>query len=295
MISELHRVLMVITIFSFWFMGFLDESEANSLGILLVLTVGLIHGANDLRIIDTFTNGKKYNKQSQLVAYILLVISTFLLFYIFPVTALIIFLAFSCYHFGEQHWLAAHSKKSGVLSGFAFLYGLLIITMILKFNISETILVLKDLIGLDVAPYLIDFIFYFSLISFLILMYRVRRHITIGLNRYFKELFLLFLLGVIFKISSLIWSFALYFTLWHAIPSLYSQIGILYGDRKSAGIITYIKHSFLYWSISIIGLVAVIFLLKEKASWIVSIFFPFVAALTIPHVLAMSKMFKSNS
>ncbi|CAM4178423.1 Brp/Blh family beta-carotene 15,15'-dioxygenase [Gillisia hiemivivida] len=295
MMSGLHRVLLVITLFSFWFIGFIDHAEANYLGISLVLTVGLIHGANDLRIIGKLNGSNRFSKKKQLSLYVFMALSTFVIFYLFPVTALIIFLLFSCYHFGEQHWLEGQVKNSGILRFFAFTYGLLIISMILKFNSSETILVLKDITHIEISSSLLNIVFYISALIFLILTYLLRSVLFPNFNEFFKEFFLILMLGVIFKISTLIWSFAFYFIVWHAIPSLYSQIKVLYGKGKGNGVLAYLKHSILYWLISIVGLMIAIFFFKENTTWIISIFFPFIAALTIPHVLVMSKMFEEYS
>ncbi len=290
--SGLHRVLLLITLFSFWFIGFIDHAEANYLGISLVLTIGLIHGANDLRIIGKLNGSNRFSKKKQLSLYLFMALFTFFIFYLFPVTALIIFLLFSCYHFGEQHWLEGQVRNSVILGFFAFIYGLLIISMILKFNSLETILVLKDITHIEISSSILNIVFYISAFIFLILTYLLRSVLLPNFNEFFKEFFLILILGVIFKISTLIWSFAFYFIVWHAIPSLYSQIKVLYGKEKGNGVLAYLKHSIFYWLISLVWLTIAIFFFKENTTWIISIFFPFIAALTIPHVLVMSKMFE---
>ena len=290
--SGLHKVLLLITFFSFWFIGFIDHAKANFLGISLVLTVGLIHGANDLRIIGKLNGNNRFSKKNQLILYMILALSTFVIFYLFPVTALIIFLLFSCYHFGEQHWLERKVKNSRILPFFAFSYGLLIISMILKFNIAETILILKDITHIEIGFSVFNIVLYISALIFLILTYLLRLVLFPNFSDFFKELLLILVLGVIFKTSTLIWSFAFYFIVWHAVPSLYSQIKVLYNNEKGNGMLTYLKHSIFYWLIAIVGLLLAIFFFQENTTWIVSIFFPFIAALTIPHALVMSKMFE---
>ncbi len=292
MIAGLHRILLVITLFSFWLIGFIDNAKANYLGISMVLTVGLIHGANDLRIIGKLNGGNRSNKKNQLILYVGLALSTFVIFYLFPVAALIIFLLFSCYHFGEQHWLESQIRNTKILRFFAFTYGLLIISMILKFNSSETTLILKDITHILINSSILNSLFYISALIFLITTYFLRLILFPNFSEFFKEFFLILMLGVIFKISTLIWSFAFYFIVWHAVPSLYSQIKVLYSNGKGNGVLAYLKHSILYWLIAIVGLIIAIFFFKENTTWIISIFFPFIAALTIPHVLVMSKMFE---
>jgi len=164
--------------------------------------------------------------------------------------------------------------------------------MILKFNIAETIIILKDITNVEMDSAVFNIVFYFSALIFIILTYLLRVILFPDFSDFFKELLLLLMLCVIFKISSLIWSFAFYFIVWHAVPSLYSQIKVLYNNEKGNGMLAYLKHSILYWLIAIVGLLLAIFFFQENTTWIVSIFFPFIAALTIPHVLVMSKMFE---
>jgi len=82
--------------------------------------------------------------------------------------------------------------------------------------------------------------------------------------------------------------------LWHSIPSLYDQINFIYGDVTKKTITKYIKNAFLYWLVSIIGLVVFYWLLKDTAVF-EALLFSFIAAITFPHVLVINNMFKQNS
>jgi Brp/Blh family beta-carotene 15,15'-monooxygenase len=105
------------------------------------------------------------------------------------------------------------------------------------------------------------------------------------------EIFYLIIFAIIFKVSTLIWGFTIYFILWHSIPSLFEQITFIYGDFNKNNIFNYIKNALPYWVISIIGLIVVFQIFKEE-KLLYAIVFSFIAAVTFPHSLVITKMFK---
>ena len=75
------------------------------LGFILILSIGVIHGANDLLIIKKYTRKNSLKSQiSYFLYYLGLVFLGFAFFYLFPSIALLSFVLVSIYHFGEQHW-----------------------------------------------------------------------------------------------------------------------------------------------------------------------------------------------
>jgi Brp/Blh family beta-carotene 15,15'-monooxygenase len=104
------------------------------------------------------------------------------------------------------------------------------------------------------------------------------------------ELFYLLVFAIIFKASGLIWGFALYFILWHSIPSIIEQMNFLYGKLSIQNFIRYCKSAAVYWVISIVGIILLYLLLKDKELFN-AIFFSFLAAITFPHVIVITKIF----
>ena len=109
---------------------FISDVYENILGFLLILSIGVIHGANDLLIINRYS-AKESNKNQILFFffYLMIVFIGFALFYFIPSLALLAFIAVSVYHFGEQHWevnlsntnLSSKIKLSLIIShGLAF-------------------------------------------------------------------------------------------------------------------------------------------------------------------------------
>ena len=109
-----------------------------------------------------------------------------------------------------------------------------------------------------------------------------------------KEVFILTLLALIFFNASLIWAFAIYFVLWHSLPSLISQLLHLYGNASAPQLLKYIKSSLIYWMGALLFLGILLHFFKGDHKLFISILVAFLAAITVPHALVMSKMFKEK-
>jgi Brp/Blh family beta-carotene 15,15'-monooxygenase len=112
-------------------------------------------------------------------------------------------------------------------------------------------------------------------------------------NRVLLETFYLLVFTVIFRVSSLIWGFAIYFIIWHSIPSIINQIKYLNGEFNKKNFWKYIKSAFVYWLISLIG-IATLYLLFKDIKIFNALFFSFLAAITFPHVLVIFILFKKK-
>ena len=87
-------------------MKYLPEYATNTLGYTLILTIGIIHGANDihLELKKNELTATKTKSIALLLKYVLVTLLTAIVFYFFSSIALLLFIIFSGYHFGEQHW-----------------------------------------------------------------------------------------------------------------------------------------------------------------------------------------------
>jgi Brp/Blh family beta-carotene 15,15'-monooxygenase len=109
----------------------------------------------------------------------------------------------------------------------------------------------------------------------------------------FQELLFLFVFAIIFKTSSLIWGFTIYFIFWHSIPSMKDQINFLYGSVSFENFKKYFNSAFFYWIISLIGILLLYIIFKNEY-FFDALFFSFLAAITFPHVWVIVTMFKTK-
>ena len=255
-----------------------------------VLTLGILHGANDLQIITKSFKGKLNNLFfKSIVVYILIVLLGAVFFFTLPGLALIIFVLFSSYHFGEEHW---EDRLSISASHFAFysLYGSFIFFLMFTLQYESVVEVIEKISG-----HQLDFEFFLYtavilggvLFTSMLFNSSTRPHLI-------KECLLLLLLAGIFYVGSLLFAFAFYFVVWHSFPSLMSQLKFLYGTMNFISFLRYFKHSVIYWLASLISLYLVYRYVDFEADYFMPLFFSFLAAITFPHTVVMGMMKHKN-
>ncbi|TCK68623.1 Brp/Blh family beta-carotene 15,15'-monooxygenase [Winogradskyella wandonensis] len=285
---NIQNFKIVTTFLCLWLAVYLSDNLELYLASFFILTVGLLHGSNDIKIINHVFRDKKISFYKALFIYIAIVILGAVLFFFIPKLTLVFFILVSGFHFGEQHF--HHSVfKNNLLKNLLFIsYGCTIIFLLLFTNNSESIDIIKEITGKKVS---LDMLTNSLLVSLIILA------LSAGLlykdiKKPFKELFFLLVFYVVFKVATLFWAFAIYFVLWHSLPSLIDQIKYLSKDVNKLSLTNYIKSSFIYWLVSVVGLFVFLNFLFEETNSFYSIFFSFLAAITFPHVFVMSKIFK---
>ncbi len=108
-----------------------------------------------------------------------------------------------------------------------------------------------------------------------------------------REVFLLAVFFVVFHAASLLWAFAIYFVVWHSIPSLADQIRLLYGNINLQNGVRYIRSSAVYWVAALTTLALAFLYFRGNDFGFLPLFFSFLAAITFPHVLVITRLYKS--
>ena len=276
------------TFLCLWLAVFLTNGLEQYVAYFFILSIGILHGSNDIKIIKKVYGHKKLSIIKTISLYVFVVLLGSCLFYYIPIIGLSVFMLISSYHFGEQHFSYEISGSLFIRRLLFFSYGCSVIFLLLFTNTEESILVIEDICGFKIAP---KILFYTLCLSFTLLVlsaYCLRKKIKNPL----RELFNMLVFFIVFKTATLIWAFAIYFVLWHSLPSLIDQIKYLSGDVNRSSLIAYIKSSFLYWFMAVLSLFLFFtFIIKDDGLFL-AIFFSFLAAITFPHVVVMSKIFK---
>ena len=282
----------VASFIGLWVNSFFSNEFQLFVGFILILSFGILHGANDLALIKNVnSNNKVKNIYKILLYYVIIVLMGANLFYIIPWLALTLFIIISGYHFGEQQWnklLKTDMKTLRLL--FELVYGLLILFLIFTFHAEEVQNIILAITGIKVpiSYFLLILKILLSLFTFLSIFFYFK--IERFKNYFFKELFYLFVFSIIFKVSTLIWGFALYFIFWHSIPSMMDQITFLFGNVSLNNFKLYFRSAFFYWIVSLIGIALLYFIFKDQKIFN-ALFFSFLASITFPHVVVIVKMF----
>jgi len=293
--NNIFNFSIVSSFLGLWISTHVPESFELILGFILIFTFGMIHGSNDLLIVKKLLKNKKhYSKFILLIAYLFIVSIAILVFYLIPSLAMILFVLFSAYHFGEQHWDHRFSKLNAFRKSiFYFFYGMFILYMLFAYNTNEVKLIIFEITGFEITNLYTKIMLFIlaGFISCVLIIEFLSKRLAIGVI--LKELFTLAVLARIFSSSSLIWGFSIYFILWHSIPSLIEQISYLYGDVKTTSALSYGKAALPYWIISLIGMV-ILYAIFSGEKQFYSLFFAFIAAVTFPHAFVMLKMFSKK-
>lgn len=288
-IKELSFLLSLLILFISFF---LHENYLMFIALALVVSVGILHGANDIVLIQKTNFISKKNKFFAVVAYSLVVLLAIAIFYFIPFYALLSFILFSAYHFGEQHLSKAlASQKNKFLHPLLyFSFGLTILSMLFWIKPDITNKVIYDLAEFTVPIQWFAYTFIISISTALSMASMMYAKKQLNLKELRVEFLLLLLYAVIFYFTPLILGFAVYFAFWHSLPSLSDQIGFIYKVNMMKGIKLYLRDAGVYWLVSIIGFIVFLYYFHE-AKLFYSFLFAFIAAITFPHVIVMGKMF----
>ncbi|BDB57472.1 Brp/Blh family beta-carotene 15,15'-dioxygenase [Flavobacterium ammonificans] len=287
--------LSVITSFAgLWLTSYLSNKYQIILGFFLILSFGVLHGANDLVLIDQLKSNKKLDFVKIIGIYVSIVGISVLLFTNIPIVALLLFILVSSYHFGEQHWNEIiKTNKSFITPIFQFNYGLLILVILFYFNSKEVIEIIFEITKYTLSTEFIETALLITLSLFVVLSIRLYQISTEFKNNLIEQLFYLVVLAIVFKASSLIWGFTIYFIFWHSIPSLNDQLIFLYGSSTWADFKKYFKTAFIYWFISLVGVFGLYYIAKDMVVFD-ALFFAFLASITFPHFIVILNMYQKK-
>jgi Brp/Blh family beta-carotene 15,15'-monooxygenase len=281
----------VASFFCLWLNSFFTEKTEIIVAFAFIFTIGILHGANDLILIENTNDTKKsISFRKNLVYYIIVVLSGLLLFYLLPILALLLFIIVSAFHFGDQQGLYFNFNTSKIiLVAYPFVYGILILFLLFFFNSLEVENIVSAIIRIQVSSFYITEILLTTLFLFLSLSAYFYWKFKPFRSKIATELFYLMVFAILFKTSSLIWGFAIYFIIWHSVPSILDQMKFIYGSVSLQHFQTYCRNGFAYWLASVIGILVLYFLFKDQEIFN-ALFFSFLAAITFPHVLVILKM-----
>ncbi len=289
------KIAVFITLISLWLSNYFIEPSQQILAFLLIFSVGILHGSNDLAIINKLGSSKNFKNVVLLFgSYILTVVVAAGLFYKIPVLALTAFILFSGYHFGEQHWSDINSLSTGIRATLNTSYGLSVLSLLFYLNGPETLDVIQMLTQTEYPE---SWFLVLALVSagitmviFAILLIRQQMDVS----RLLFELFLFLVFAIVFKYATLLWAFSIYFIFWHSIPSILEQLNYLYGDVSIKSFKMYLRSSALIWSISIAFIFLMLYIVKDDKDIFVPLFFAFLGAITFAHAFIISKMFSEK-
>jgi Brp/Blh family beta-carotene 15,15'-monooxygenase len=276
-----------VTLGLFFFSSQVSGEIQWFIALLLIGSVGLLHGANDLNLINALRILPESSRRKHLALYLSAVLLVLVVFSLNRPLALFFFIVISAFHFGQQH-LSETLSGNVILRYLNYItYGSSIFGLLFYTHAIESSTAIAEISGIF---FTVDDFLNFLLVSIATwivayIIVKPKGYVILGV-----ELMILSLFYFLFTQVNLALAFAIYFALWHAIPSLNDQFRILYDEKVKRSWLVYLKQSALFWVLSIIGL-AVVFsqvFLQNKTPLPLLVYF--LAAITFPHVLVMSRV-----
>lgn len=284
----MKNLKLILTFFTLWLSVFLDQMLENYLAYFCILSLGVLHGANDLEISEkTLAKNSVLSKKGLLLlVYIACILSITLLLLQFPAFTLFLFILLSAYHFGEQHWEALISNKGMYSKLFMMSYGMTILCLLFLAHQPLVSQIVFDIAGFSVSNSTIKIIFIVSSAA-MVALYAIKLNSKFNFQFTIRQLFYFLVFFLVFNSTTLLWAFAIYFIFWHSLPSLFDQMFFLYGRKDAKGFLQFLKSSILYWAMAVLFLVGYSLFFTKGIALNLSLFFAFLTALTIPHIFIM--------
>ena len=276
-------------------------SSSLVVALVLIVLIGIPHGANDhllfFNLINKSVDEKNEKSTVFFSSYIGLILLYVCCWYLFPTFSLGLFILISIYHFGQSNVYISPIESKFVKLISIFLSGSFVLLTPIFAHIETALPVIQTLtknpdflvISEKLGNKLAISTGMLMIIHWVILMLSKHINFKDGL----LEILNVFLLFGLFYYSPLWIGFAIYFTLWHAIPSIEDQINFFKTTRENYNLRKYIREIFPFSLIALLGL----FLAFQFSGDYISVnqglalLFSFIAVITLPHMIMMDLLY----
>ena len=303
---ELHlrRLLTLVIIALSVFTTAFGEQTSFVVAIALICLIGIPHGATDHLLFFSIVQkipGDKYRIQLRFYAIYLGIMAAYgILWYLSPQLSFLLFIIVSVYHFGQEN-LKTFRWKSSYLKNISFmLSGVFLLATPLLADMDSAWPIIKSIMGLE-GNLFIDklqcrFLAYLIGIIYGCYILLMMLSSNIDLSAGTKELINGAILFSLFISTPLMMGFAVYFSLWHALPSIIEQIDFLKINQVKYNFKSHIKNLAPYTLLSIVGIfIGLYFLDSSSLSAKTGIGFMFLSIITLPHIILMDRFHEMSA
>jgi Brp/Blh family beta-carotene 15,15'-monooxygenase len=276
-------------------------SSSLVIALVLILFIGIPHGANDHLLFFNLINKRIDEKNNKSTLFFAIYIGLILLYagcwYIFPTFSLGLFILISIYHFGQSNLYISPIESKFVKLISIFLSGSFVLLTPILAHIETALPVIQTLakdsyfltISKELGNKLAIAVGILMIIHWVILMLSKHINFKNGL----QEILNVLLLFGLFYYSPLWIGFAIYFTLWHSIPSIEDQINFFKTTRVNYNLGKYVREIFPF---SLIALSGLLLAFQFSGDYIsvnqgLALLFSFIAVITLPHMIMMDLLY----
>ena len=257
--------------------------KINTISLLMIILIGLPHGALDGAVSLCLEIKKKINKIIFLILYVLVAIIVTLLWILFPEISLILFLLISIFHFGlgDFEWSKGYSKYL-----LAYINGGIVIFGISLFNYESTDNIFKFLAN-DTGV-----VWYFIEYGTFLLIFLIPWFVINISNLSTFQILRIFIICLLVIFLPPLLSLSIYFCFIHSLNHFMRIIPALKSQMSSTKIVNlFILFTFASW---ILGYLVFNYFSGQvnQTELIYKIVFIGLAALTVPHMLLIDLYFR---
>lgn len=303
---ELHarRLTTLLIIALSVFTTALGEQASFIVAIALICLIGIPHGATDhllfFSIAQKLPGNKNKLRLKFYTTYIGIMFAYGVLWYLSPKLSFLVFILVSFYHFGQEN-LKEFRWKSTYLKTSSFLFsGIFVLATPLLADMQVAWPIIKSIVGIETSSF-INFeqcriLAYLTGIAhggfLFILVISRNAEFSIGI----KELVNWAILFMLFLSTPLMMGFAVYFSLWHALPSIMEQIRFLKRNQVKYNLKNHLLNIAPYTLLSVAGIFVGLSLLNDSTlAAKTGIGFMFLSIITLPHILLMDRFHELNA
>jgi len=267
-----------------------------------VLLLGIPHGAID-HLVASEVYGLDATVRDQAkfyVFYLLMMVAYGALWVLFPVTCLVLFLAFAVYHFGQSdlEYLGVPSPNRYLLYTSR---GLLLVGLPIVAHLDVVSPIFVEIAGLDLLAYgwLADYTTAWTLAT-------IGQHllVAVGLILLYKpeakdagrEGVNIALLTILFLAAHPLVAFAIYFGVWHSLGHILELVRYFNRQGESMSVWSFYRKAAVFTLMSVVGLFMLYglnnaFGLEEH---MISLLFILIAVLTLPHMVIVEQFYQEK-
>ena len=285
-------ILLVVLLFQF---VVIDPQLYNGICVLLILLIGVPHGAADHRINSTLSGDK--DTRGFILHYVLIAVGYAVWWLMMPAQAALVFYVMSMYHFGQEFLEELEIPKPSAVEIMIWGGGILLLpSLIAHHEIVASFQWLTE--GSEVIhfhPYIRLSVM--GLLPLLLLgsVYSLVDSGRMDRQKAIKAVVFISALNLSYLFLPFLVAFTLYFILFHSLNAFQHQYGWLRRRISNYRLKSFLKDLSLFSFLSIGGLMLLIYLLKEKEwSELIIYFFMIISIVTLPHSILFDQFYKSR-
>lgn len=270
--------------------------------IVVMLVTGIPHGATDHVVYEHCHPSKK--RKNPLLNFLAFYLGAMMVYgfcwFFFPLFSLALFILISAYHFGQSQLLSVKWEELSPVKVLLYLsWGLTVLVGIIGFHFKESMEILGNLVAPDSLPteqgqWLLAAGITAAIWGSLMLFSLIGKRASAVFL--FFEVLNLGLILLLSALTSVLFSFALYFGIWHSLASINNEIKILRGTDPGFSWKSFAWKALPFSLMSILGIGLLIFLGNSLGGEVSPylLFFIAISTLTLPHTIFMQRLYQQG-